>query len=578
MMLQEKQGNAHDQLGSVKEPVQQHHRSVDGEVGTTPGFAKNVAATELQEAAPKLMRASGVVKSGNLLSASTSRLVSCPITSRITFLLGWIFTIFVVFTCEDYTERLANLHNVPVNQDEAGLHANLSSNFLGCEAGLVYVYSIPEAYNQEFVRECATFKKGRDLCMYMENWGMGSRFEFGAEQGGLSTERGPGPWHNTWQFALELYFHERLQRHPCVTDRAELANAFFVPYYAGMDLSRRFTHRLAKDELYMELARWLQGQESWKRRQGRDHFIMLGRIASDFRRPGGDRLWGNELLRQEVFNKMIVLSIERTSGSFRKSASVDKEIAIPYPTYFHDSSNAELQNLIDWIGQTSQRSSLATMAAGQRQASTNRMRHRLMTQCSDDSRCTLLLCVGHEASPSLSEEMRNISLPVKMEGKTLNVLCNNPPVLLSAMHQSEFCLQPPGDSPTRRSFFDAMLVGCIPVIFQKEAAWSQYVHHLPQDGASYSIFIPMTLANKRNVIDILSQVSKSRIHKMRANIARLIPRILYASINEMRSETPETSKYAGSSAEIPDAFDIALDAVLGRINSNLKFSRDANSS
>lgn len=88
----------------------------------------------------------------------------------------------------------------------------------------------------------------------------------------------------------------------------------------------------------------------------------------------------------------------------------------------------------------------------------------------------------------------------------------------------------------------------------------------------------MTLANKRNVIDILSQVSKSRIHKMRANIARLIPRILYASINEMRSETPETSKYAGSSAEIPDAFDIALDAVLGRINSNLKFSRDANSS
>lgn len=67
----------------------------------------------------------------------------------------------------------------------------------------------------------------------------------------------------------------------------------------------------------------------------------------------------------------------------------------------------------------------------------------------------------------------------------------DPPVLLSAMHQSEFCLQPPGDSPSRRSFVDALLVGCIPGIFQKDAAWSQYVHYLPENGARYSVFIPL---------------------------------------------------------------------------------------
>jgi hypothetical protein len=81
--------------------------------------------------------------------------------------------------------------------------------------------------------------------------------------------------------------------------------------------------------------------------------------------------------------------------------------------------------------------------------------------------------------------------PVKLTGRTLNVSCNNPAILLGAMHQSQFCLQPPGDSPTRRSFFDAMLAGCIPVIFSKEAAWSQYFHHLPNDGASYSVYIPV---------------------------------------------------------------------------------------
>jgi hypothetical protein len=227
-------------------------------------------------AAPSLMRARIGVR-----FMSTSRLVSCPVASRISLLLGWMFTIFVVLSCEDYN----TLHDVPVTKDDAA-HA------LDCEGGLVYVYNISEAYNREFVRECASFKKGRDLCMYMENSGMGRGFEF---EGGPATAR--GPWHNTWQFALELYFHERLLRHPCVTEREDLADAFFVPYYAGMDLSRRFTHRLAKGALYLELAKWLQGRESWKRRQGRDHFMVLGRIASDFHRPGADRVWGNEVRR-----------------------------------------------------------------------------------------------------------------------------------------------------------------------------------------------------------------------------------------------------------------------------------------
>ncbi|GAA6004436.1 uncharacterized protein JCM10292_007067 [Rhodotorula paludigena] len=36
------------------------------------------------------------------------------------------------------------------------------------------------------------------------------------------------------------------------------------------------------------------------------------------------------------------------------------------------------------------------------------------------------------------------------------------------MAQSTFCLQPPGDSPTRKGFFDSILLGCIPVIFRRD--------------------------------------------------------------------------------------------------------------
>jgi hypothetical protein len=215
----------------------------------------------------------------------------------ITLLLGCALTIFVLCPDEFYARQqqlVVQLEtqqgSVKVPTGSPAVEVDGKEKFAKfCEGRLVYVYNISEAYNQEFVSECATFKKGRDLCMYMENSGMGQGFSFGG--------RPPEPWYNTWQFALELYFHERLLRHPCVTEREDLADAFFVPYYAGMDLSRRFTHRLAKGALYSELATWLQGRESWQRRQGRDHFMVLGRIASDFHRPGADRVWGNEVRR-----------------------------------------------------------------------------------------------------------------------------------------------------------------------------------------------------------------------------------------------------------------------------------------
>lgn len=45
---------------------------------------------------------------------------------------------------------------------------------------------------------------------------------------------------------------------------------------------------------------------------------------------------------------------------------------------------------------------------------------------------------------------------------------------------SIFCLQPPGDMPTRKSLFDAILSGCIPVLFHPLTARYMYEWHLGQ--------------------------------------------------------------------------------------------------
>ena len=45
-----------------------------------------------------------------------------------------------------------------------------------------------------------------------------------------------------------------------------------------------------------------------------------------------------------------------------------------------------------------------------------------------------------------------------------------------------FCLQPPGDMPTRKSVFDSILSGCIPVLFHPLTARYMYEWHLKQTG------------------------------------------------------------------------------------------------
>lgn len=105
------------------------------------------------------------------------------------------------------------------------------------------------------------------------------------------------------------------------------------------------------------------------------------------------------MLLHAAFKKMVVLSIERNTSSAR-------EIAIPYPTYFHPDGSESVRALVEWQRESSQRVSLVTMAAGQRQLTTNKVRHRLMAECEEDPRCTLLRCVGHEASPDLATAVR----------------------------------------------------------------------------------------------------------------------------------------------------------------------------
>lgn len=160
-----------------------------------------------------------------------------------------------------------------------------------CEGRWIYIYGLDPEFNVEFVRNCSSFKKNVDICPYTENGGMGRGFSYEPQ---VFTD---GVWYNTWQFSLEMYFHERLLRYPCVAATEETANAFYVPFYAGMDLTNHMSHpslKSLREKTHLELLDWLRHQYFFLRNGGFDHFITLGQIALDFRRPKGDS-WGSRV-------------------------------------------------------------------------------------------------------------------------------------------------------------------------------------------------------------------------------------------------------------------------------------------
>lgn len=144
-----------------------------------------------------------------------------------------------------------------------------------------------------------------------------------------------------------------------------------------------------------------------------------------------------------------------------------------------------------------------------------------------------------------------------------NGICEHDPIrFMKPMLQASFCLQPPGDTPTRRSAFDGILAGCIPVFFEDLSAKSQYNWHLPEDKyEEFSVFIPKedVVFKGLRIFDVLMAIPRAKVRRMREKVVEMMPRIIY--------------RKHGSSLGLrtkKDAFDIAIEGTLQRIKSRLK--------
>ena len=81
-----------------------------------------------------------------------------------------------------------------------------------------------------------------------------------------------------------------------------------------------------------------------------------------------------------------------------------------------------------------------------------------------------------------------------------------------------FYFQPEGDSPTRKSFYDAILSGCIPVLFQKGV---RYPYEDTLNYTNFVVFVDLADAMDKdgNIVDLLRTIPQSTITKMQETLS-----------------------------------------------------------
>lgn len=390
-----------------------------------------------------------------------------------------------------------------------------------CPLGKVYVYELPLLFNEELIQNCDELNPWISPCEALSNDGFGPGAT--AHSDVIPASLVPS-WYWTDQFALELIYHNRMLNYRCRTLEPELATTFYIPFYAGLAVGKYLfkNNSSAKErDLHCELLlNWVQNQTYWKRTNGWDHFISMGRISWDFRRSK-DEDWGSSCIYMPGMRNITRLLIEKNPWDYF-------DIGVPYPTGFHPSTADDLAQWQNFVRHR-ERKTLFCFAGATRGFIKNDFRGLLLSHCySESDSCRVLDCAGSKCSNGTSE-------------------------ILETFLDSDFCLQPRGDSFTRRSIFDCMVAGSIPVFFWKRTAYYQYEWFLPGQPESYSVFIDRyEVKNGSSIKAVLENFSKEKVKSMREKVIQNIAKIVYAKPNE------------GING-VKDAFDIAVEGVLRRM-------------
>ncbi|XP_057811048.1 probable xyloglucan galactosyltransferase GT19 [Salvia miltiorrhiza] len=405
-----------------------------------------------------------------------------------------------------------------------------------CTDRWIHIRQLPPQFNLDLLSNCSEYPVFDDFCPYAGNHGLGQK-----------THNSSRSWYRTDPLMLELIFHRRMLEYPCLTADPALAAAVYLPYYAALDALRylygpdqnsSFLHGL---DLFHFLTR-LDRPSIWHRRGGHDHFLVMARPAWDFSQPlsNDPPIFGTSFLETPEFFNVTALTLEARAYPWQ-------EQAVPYPTSFHPQNLGFLESWTQRVRRT-RRSSLMLFAGGGGISANPNIRRSIRLEC-DNVTALITNGTGYDKFCDFVD--------------CSNGICEHDPIrFMKPMLRASFCLQPPGDTPTRRSTFDAVVAGCIPVFFEELSARRQYTWHLAEEEyREFSVFIPKeeVVGKGVRIFDVLMGIPRAEVRRMREKVVQVMERVMYrkhGSSLGLRSKR--------------DAFDIAVEGALRRIKSRLE--------
>lgn len=378
----------------------------------------------------------------------------------------------------------------------------------------IYVYDLPPALNADLL-ECVD-REFPDGCFDTSNQGFGSSFmdEDDEERPfyqGLSV-------HNTWQFSLEVILHHKLLSSPLrVLDPAK-ADVFYVPYYGAASCFCYLKDANATEEARENidaLVQFLKQQEPFQK--GLPHVMALGKIE---REMGSGRciLLQNPHLRSFTFIGIEQEVIDKHRQYIHNVVSAPKPlIAVPYPSYGHLNTNGTYYE--DALHQEN-RSVLVFLAAATRRS--NPVRSKVLQQMTNLTTLSFEEYFKARGPKNGSVDQVWLATPECRGSHNRNTI--------EWMRHSVFCLEPPGDSPTRKSFYDAVISGCIPVILSGSKYRVKYPFDDVIDYTKFTVAIPEQgiRTEEVNIVEFLKTLSATIIKDKRRYLRTVLKYLQYS--------------------------------------------------
>jgi xyloglucan galactosyltransferase MUR3 len=363
----------------------------------------------------------------------------------------------------------------------------------------------------------------------------------------------------TWQFAQYRAIMNRLRVSEFRTRDPSKASAFIVPYDIGVnsyidcnDGRPRLAapHGRMAFSLLADTCKGSDRQLYWDK-NGHDHFLInsitYGQMVG--------------IAAKEMFMKVCqncsVISIETSPTGLGLAGRTRKRwFAAPYPSSFHWHEDLKY---LPWAvpGPDEDRSApdfrlrfpernifvLFIGSVKASQAGSRALRQALYAQCKSNTDSNSKPCVWHETTHS----------------------CNGIVNATNAMllfRRAVFCPAPAGDSITRKSIFDALVAGCIPVIFSRATLGLYSWHVPPADLERVAVYIPMeglVGTPPTNFLDVLRAIPADVIAAMQRRIAELAPSLQYSAVPPRLGDLDSAAPWR---PPVRDAVDVIIDRML----------------